>query len=227
MPEKITYIDGSPRMSNCLSATLISEMSEKIGHSIKKQEVIKVIKDYQQNKVDINVSKAFESEVLVFVTPLYYDALPSHLLYFMECMAEYRKNHKEIKSQMVYMCINSGFLDSLQSKNAIEIVKNFTKKIQFQWGGAISIGGGELFKLHKTSKSQNSKLLKPVFDGIEQFTVAVSKKKVIEGASNTILVHEDMSQGFFRIYANIGQIFIARANAIKFKRLWEKDSNLK
>lgn len=225
MYRKICFIDGSPRTTNSLSMYFIERFSSQLKENCSQETVIKVIKvinSYRKNTEEMDIQNICEYDTLVWVTPLYFDGLPSHLVHFMEKMYQYRMQHKSDKQISVYMCINSGFLDSLQSKNAISILKSFTEKIGTKWCGAISVGGGELFKVDKQSKKPDSKLMKPVFDGLDKYVEVIKEGKEVQEDNNTILVHETMGEKYFRIYANIGQIFIARDNKIKFKKLWAK-----
>ena len=84
---------------------------------------------------------------VVFVTPLYVDSVPSHMLPFMKEMEKYcRDNRLDLK---VYAIANNGFIEGKQNEPLMQVMENFCVRSGLEWCGGIGIGGGVMLNVER------------------------------------------------------------------------------
>ena len=84
---------------------------------------------------------------VVFVTPLYVDSVPSHMLPFMREMEAFcRENNLELK---VYAIANNGFIEGKQNEPLMQVMENFCVRSGLEWRGGIGIGGGVMLNVER------------------------------------------------------------------------------
>ena len=84
---------------------------------------------------------------VVFVTPLYVDSIPSHMLPFMQEMEELcRGNGLRLK---VYVIANNGFIEGKQNEPLMQVMENFCARSGLTWCGGIGIGGGVMLNVER------------------------------------------------------------------------------
>ena len=87
------------------------------------------------------------AEKVVFVTPLYVDSLPSHVLPFMQKMeACCRENRLRLK---VYAIANNGFIEGRQNEPLMRVMENFCVRSGLTWCGGLGIGGGVMLNVER------------------------------------------------------------------------------
>ena len=84
---------------------------------------------------------------VVFVTPLYVDGVPSHMLPFMREMEDFcRGNGLRLK---VYVIANNGFIEGKQNEPLMQVMENFCARSSLEWCGGIGIGGGVMLNVER------------------------------------------------------------------------------
>lgn len=84
---------------------------------------------------------------VVFVTPLYVDGVPSHMLPFMREMEDFCKgNGLRLK---VYVIANNGFIEGKQNEPLMQVMENFCVRSGLEWCGGIGIGGGVMLNVER------------------------------------------------------------------------------
>ena len=84
---------------------------------------------------------------VVFVTPLYVDSVPSHMLPFMREMEDFcRENGLRLK---VYVIANNGFIEGKQNEPLMRVMENFCVRSGLEWCGGIGIGGGVMLNVER------------------------------------------------------------------------------
>ena len=78
-------------------------------------------------------------ENLLFVFPLYADALPVTLMRFLKALEQYKGAHRPT----VHILINCGFLEPAQNAVAVDMMRLFCQKNGFRFGMALCLGSGE------------------------------------------------------------------------------------
>ena len=87
------------------------------------------------------------AEKVVFVTPLYVDSLPSHVLEFMQKLEGHcRENQLRLK---VYAIANNGFIEGRQNEPLMQVLENFSARSGLTWCGGVGIGGGVMLNVER------------------------------------------------------------------------------
>ena len=84
---------------------------------------------------------------VVFVTPLYVDSVPSHMLPFLrEMEGSCKENGLSLK---VYVIANNGFIEGKQNEPLMQVMENFCARAGLQWCGGVGIGGGVMLNVER------------------------------------------------------------------------------
>lgn len=84
---------------------------------------------------------------VIFVTPLYVDSVPSHVLPFMKEMEGFcKENGLNLK---VYVIANNGFIEGKQNEPLMQVMENFCVRSGLEWGGGVGIGGGVMLNVER------------------------------------------------------------------------------
>ena len=108
-------------------------------------------KEYLQPRTPADRAAVLEAlkdaESVVFVTPLYVDSFPSHILPFLEEMEAFcRDNSLRLK---VYVIANNGFIEGRQNEPLMRVTENFCARAGLEWCGGIGIGGGVMLNVER------------------------------------------------------------------------------
>ncbi len=154
----LCIINGSPRKGKGTSSYLINELIKLLNDDVNTKEYY--ISNLIQDKNLLN--EILSCDKVIFVSPLYADCLPSTMLQFMATFEDFIKEKNNISIDM-YCLVNRGFIEGTQNKTAINIFKNYCKRINFNWRFGVGIGDGEFMKGSK-SMPLNSRMKKPVYN---------------------------------------------------------------
>ena len=84
---------------------------------------------------------------VVFVTPLYVDSFPSHILSFLKEMEAFcLENSLRLK---VYVIANNGFIEGRQNEPLMRVMENFCARSGLEWCGGIGFGGGVMLNVER------------------------------------------------------------------------------
>lgn len=210
----ICFINGSPRKERSGSSYLISELTKLLSNNVNTKEyfIRNLMKDSSLLEDIITYDK------IVFVSPLYADCFPSTMLEFMASFEDFIKTKDNIKLDM-YCMINCGFIEGTQNKTAINIMKNYCNRLNFNWRFGVGIGGGEFMKGSK-DMPMNSRIKKPVYNAF------LALKEDIENNSNnsvdSILVNARIPKFIFKFAGNASWKSMAKKNNLKPKDLYKQ-----
>ncbi len=132
---KIALINGSPKCKESASGVLISDF---LACSYEKCDCIEIIMNKPKLTDEVLESLA-ECEAWVFFYPLYVDGVPGHLL---SCLKALEKNKERFGGKYIYAVSNCGFYDGRQCEWSLDIMKHWSRRCGFEFGGGIGIGGG-------------------------------------------------------------------------------------
>ena len=210
----LCIINGSPRKGNGSSSCLISELTKLFNDDVKVKQYY--ISNFMKDKHLLNEILSYDK--IIFVSPLYADCLPSTMLEFMATFEDFIKDKNNIKIDM-YGLINCGFLEGTQNKIALNILKNYSRRIKFNWRFGVGIGGGEFMKSSKDMPI-NCRMKKPVYNAF------LALKEDIENNSNdqvdNILTNAKMPKFIFKFAGNAGWKSMAKKNNLKTKDLYNE-----
>lgn len=208
----LCFINGSPRKGGSGSSYLISELTKLLDNNIKTKEYY--ISNLMKDKTLLEEIISYDK--IIFVSPLYADCFPSTMLEFMSTFEDFIKGKDNIKIDM-YCLVNCGFLEGTQNKIALNIMKNYCKRLNFNWRFGVGIGGGE-FMTGSKDMPLNSRMKKPIYNAF------LALKEDIENNStneiNNMLVNAKMPKFIFKFAANLGWKSMAKKNNINPKDLY-------
>lgn len=205
MIHKIGFINGSPRRKNSCSQIIIDYFLKQLKDDYEQVVDIHVISLPLQNKTEI-LTSLLDCDVLVVVSPLYVDSLPSHLLSFLKDLDTYQKAHlNSLKNHTIlYSFINCGFMDGHQTHIALSILENFATHMHFTWGGGVGLGSGEMFKNQINSIPPESRMQKPIFDALGEFINTIKNQTTLSTPTKQLLVSQNFSTRLFILMGNFG-----------------------
>jgi len=137
---RIALINGSPKVKNSASGTLLEDIK---GYIEEQAELI----EFGFHSAVISTETVEElttSEAWVFAFPLYVDGIPGHLL---SCLIQLEEAHIQNPQIRIYAIVNCGFYEGIQAEHSLQLMQNWCSKAGFLWSGGIGVGGGGGLKM--------------------------------------------------------------------------------
>ena len=206
---KIIIINGSPK-------TLKSN-SEILGNYLfpllKENNIKKYYSIYFQLN-DKTKNEIYNSDVLIFIFPLYVDGIPSNLL---KLLVKFEKENVVRPKTKIYCIVNNGFYEGKQNFLALLHMKNWCKKVNAKWGQGIGIGSGELLPYLKKFKLGQGPL-----KNLEKILSRFSRNILTLNSDKNIYITPNWPRSLYFIQGSISWILKARKNNLKIRELFKK-----
>jgi hypothetical protein len=148
-PKTALLLVGSPRGKASISRSLGGELLSRLeaaGLTTKGATAAEALHSTEEQH---RLHKAVDKADLVIVSfPLYVDQLPAPLVQVLELIAERRKGTLGVTPwagplvQKLVAIVQCGFPETLQTRPAVEIMKQFARAAGFEWAGALAMGMG-------------------------------------------------------------------------------------
>ena len=136
---KTVFINCSPKKRFCASAYFLSLQRLFVGGK-KVTEKLRTPADHAHILEELK-----DAQAVVFGIPLYIDAIPSHVLRFMQEMEVFcRQNDLHLT---VYCIANNGFIEGRQNEPLMQNLEHFCNRAGLNWGGGVGIGGGVMLNV--------------------------------------------------------------------------------
>lgn len=208
---KISIVNGSPKAIKSNSEILENYLS-----SLFKENEIKKYYSISFRLNDENKNEIYNSDVLIFLFPLYVDGIPSNLL---KLLVEFEKE-KVIKSGTKIYCIaNNGFYEGKQNRLAILQMKNWCEKVKADWGQGIGAGAGELLPYLKKSPLGQGPL-KNLGKVLDEFSANIITLK----SDEDIYINPNWLKSLYFFQATISWILKGRKNNLRVRELFRKSN---
>lgn len=206
---KIIIINGSPKT--------IKSNSEILGNYLfpllKENNIKKYYSIYFQLN-DKTKNEIYNSDVLIFIFPLYVDGIPSNLL---KLLVNFEKENVVRPKTKIYCIVNNGFYEGKQNFLALLHMKNWCKKVNAKWGQGIGIGSGELLPYLKKFKLGQGPL-----KNLEKILNRFSRNILTLNSDKNIYINPNWPKSLYFIQGSISWILKARKNNIKIRELFKK-----
>ena len=206
---KIIIINGSPKT--------IKSNSEILGNYLfpllKENNIKKYYSIYFQLN-DKTKNEIYNSDVLIFIFPLYVDGIPSNLL---KLLVKFEKENVVRPKTKIYCIVNNGFYEGKQNFLALLHMKNWCKKVNAKWGQGIGIGSGELLPYLK-----NLKLGQGPLRNLEKTLNILSRNILTLNSDKNIYITPNWPRSLYFIQGSISWILKARKNNLKIRELFKK-----
>ena len=206
---KIIIINGSPKT--------VKSNSEILGNYLfpllKENNIKKYYSIYFQLN-DKTKNEIYNSDVLIFIFPLYVDGIPSNLL---KLLVKFEKENVVRPETKIYCIVNNGFYEGKQNFLALLHMKNWCKKINAKWGQGIGIGSGELLSYLKKFKLGQGPL-----KNLEKILNRLSRNILTLNSDKNIYINPNWPKSLYFIQGSISWILKARKNNLKIRELFKK-----
>ena len=208
---KISIINGSPKAIKSNSEILGSYLS-----SLLKENEIKKYYSISFRLNDENKNEIYNSNVLIFLFPLYVDGIPSNLL---KLFVEFEKEKVVNPATRVYCIVNNGFYEGKQNRLAILQMKNWCEKVKANWGQGIGVGAGELLPYLKKYKLGQGPL-KNLGNVLDEFSSNILTLK----SDEDIYINPNWLKSLYFFQATISWILKGRKNNLRLRELFRKSN---
>ena len=206
---KIIIINGSPKT--------IKSNSEILGNYLfpllKENNIKKYYSIYFQLN-DKTKNEIYNSDVLIFIFPLYVDGIPSNLL---KLLVKFEKENVIRPKTKIYCIVNNGFYEGKQNFLALLHMKNWCKKVNAKWGQGIGIGSGELLPYLKKFKLGQGPL-----KNLEKILNRLSRNILTLNSDKNIYINPNWPKILYFIQGSFSWILKARKNNLKIRELFKK-----
>lgn len=206
---KIIIINGSPKT--------IKSNSEILGNYLfpllKENNIKKYYSIYFQLN-DKTKNEIYNSNVLIFIFPLYVDGIPSNLL---KLLIKFEKENVIRPKTKIYCIVNNGFYEGKQNFLALLHMKNWCKKVNAKWGQGIGIGSGELLPYLKKFKLGQGPL-----KNLEKILNRLSRNILTLNSDKNIYINPNWPKSLYFIQGSFSWILKARKNNLKIRELFKK-----
>ncbi len=204
---RIALIDGSPKVNNSASSVLLEDLKE---YWREDAEVV----NFGFHSAAISkevIEELSKADAWVFAYPLYVDGIPGHLL---SCLIQLEEAHLQNRQIHIYGIVNCGFYEGIQTKLALKLLQNWSRKAGLIWSGGIGVGGGGgLAMMPKLEPGHGPKA--PIDKALAAFSDIIFNKKVKEN----IYVSVAFPRFLYKMGAQIGWRQMIKANGGKSKDL--------
>lgn len=201
---RICFVNGSPRGRNSGSGGFIKVIGGMLDKDRTGVHELCIVESVKSKSLQKEFEKLAGMDAIVFVFPLYIDAIPSSMLDFLYCFEEFINNLNSSKEQnkppRVYAVINNGFVEGGQNVNAARIMRHYAAKIGFTWRFAIGIGAGEFIKETQNNIPLKSKIKRKIYDAIVKLVTDIESTEVAQ--EKDILASPSMPKSLFILMGN-------------------------
>ena len=208
---KISVINGSPKAIKSNSEILGNYLS-----SLLKDNEIKKYYSISFRLNNENKNEIYNSDVLIFLFPLYVDGIPSNLL---KLFVEFEKEKVVNPATRVYCIVNNGFYEGKQNRLAILQMKNWCEKVKADWGQGIGVGAGELLPYLKKYKLGKGPL-KNLGKVLDKFSANILTLK----SDEDIYINSNWLKSLYFFQATISWILKGRKNNLRVRELFRKSN---
>ena len=208
---KISIINGSPKAGRSNS-----EILENYLLSLLKDNEIRKYYSISVRLDDENKNEIYNSDVLIFLFPLYVDGIPSNLL---KLLVEFEKEKVVNPATRVYCVVNNGFYEGKQNRLAILQIKNWCEKVKARWGQGIGVGAGELLPYLKKCKLEQGPL-KNLGKALEKFSINILTLK----NDKDIYINPNWLRSLYFFQGSISWILKGRKNNLRVRELFRKSN---
>ena len=208
---KICMINGSPKSKDSSSEYLIDEITKLLDSKLE----VTVCSAKDKPFSDEQFSNIYSCDAIVFAFPLYVDAIPSHLISFLQAFQEYL-SEKPVKNTRVYAVSNCGFFEGEQNRYALNIIENYCERTGLIWEFGVGIGAGGFIGGSKSIPWESS-IKKPVYKELLKLKGSLETG---EEQNQNIFITAKMPRRFYILAAHRGWKSLAKKNSLKIKDLY-------
>jgi len=209
--KEILLLVGSPRAERSTSLTIGKYLCEHINpsdNSFKVGFVHRLI--MRKERQDDLIRMVNQANLIILSFPLYVDHLPSPVIRMMELLYKHREVLLDLEGKIFVAISNCGFPEAHQNDLAIEICRNFSNAMAFQWRGGLKKGGGEM--INKYDLNEMGKKVEDLKKGLELAAEALKKDQKIPNDAKALVAKKVIPVKMYKIMGNLGWRFQGLGN---------------
>jgi NAD(P)H-dependent FMN reductase len=170
---KLAIFNGSPRKTKSNSTILIQKFLKGYYNYDNTDFIIHYLADIQKNPE--HIEKFIEADTIIIIFPLYTDAMPGQVKYFLESIENIDSSGKSVG-----IIVQSGFPEAYHSKFIEKYVRKLSKNMGWNYLGTVIKGGVEGIQIMPPSMTKklfsNFEKLGSYFASTGKFDPVIIKK---------------------------------------------------
>ena len=152
-------------------------------------------KDYEQI-----LEACKDADTVVMAMPVYVDAIPSHVLLFLETAEAASKQYNW--HCKVYTVANCGFFEGVQCEFLLAQMRCWCQHARLEYGGGLGVGAGEMLGILRLTNVAYSALLFTVQFIMGVVTSLVNSQSLLSNAFNYVdWISIGINMGIFLLYS--------------------------
>lgn len=200
---KVVLLNPSVRYIKGNSAKFLNELNK----LLKTETEIINLQQYTNN-FDELYKKLYDASAIVLCMPLYVDGMPSQMIRFLEkYLKEYDGGIKKI-----YGLVNMGLYENRQLKNILEMIKQFSEIMHFEYCGSLGISAGELIGPIMDMMPLQKGPGKGVYEGMLELANHINNKEKMDDIYKSVRL---IPRWLFIKIANISFNLTGKRNGLK------------
>jgi NAD(P)H-dependent FMN reductase len=153
---KALLLGGSPKPEKSSSESLLAYLGEQLEKQGVDTESVRLIKTVRSKEATAELVAAVAAADLVVLSfPLYWDALPGHVVRVFERVAAARAATTPATRPAFVAVAQGGFPEAEQNQVALQICRNFAAAAGLDWAGGLAMGAGGTLEGLPMSKAGN------------------------------------------------------------------------
>ena len=208
-PKKALLLAGSPRGKASTSLAFGRQLLRRLESAGLATEEKTVSDALRSTEDQHRLHKAFDTADLVVVSfPLYVDQLPAPLIQVLELVAERRKGLFGATPwagpavQKLAALVQCGFPETLQTRPAAAIMRQFARETGFGWAGALALGMGGAIGGQRLEKPGG--MARNVHRALDMAAASLAAGGDIPAAAAALIEKPLMPKGLYVMAANWG-----------------------
>jgi multimeric flavodoxin WrbA len=179
---RIALINGSPKFKESGSGKLL-DIVKTSAAAAGVSEFVEFQFRMAAAPTEEQLRQLADADAWVFAYPLYVDGMPGHLLQVLRHLEKAKLGNPQRK---IYGICNCGFYEGEQNESALEVLRNWSAKCGYSWGGAVGVGGGGATLSLTSMGKLGDFFMKPVTNALTELGQATADCSTQENCSVSI-----------------------------------------
>lgn len=176
--KSICFVNGSLRGKKASSLEFLKDIELRLPDTEYNKTFLTVKAKLKESYPENMLRDIACADAVVFVFPLHNYGLPGALMRLLEDYYHYiEAGNNYNKDAKVYMIVNCGFARPEINEEATRVMKNFSRRLSFNWRFAICIGTGPVVVLTKKVPFLDLKLKRAYAEMVSDIKSCSSEKR--------------------------------------------------
>lgn len=140
--KNVCLINGSLRGKKASSLVFLNYVNGKLADTEFNKDIINVRAKVKEGYPEDILETISRADAIITVFPLFVYGIPGALMRLLEDFCLYAKANGYSKGAGIYIVVNCGFYRPEIMAELIRVMKNFSRRLSFNWRFAICMGAG-------------------------------------------------------------------------------------